>query len=41
MDGNIYDHDMKWDLEHSLPIEGQASRRLQRLIRALVAEGLL
>ena len=32
---------VKWDLEHSLPIEGRANRRLQRLIRSLVKEGLL
>ncbi|NNK45080.1 MAG: DUF4160 domain-containing protein [Altererythrobacter sp.] len=29
---------VKWDLEHALPIEGRASRRLRRLIRELVDE---
>ena len=32
---------VKWDLEHSLPIEGRASRRLRRLIKMLVNEGSL
>ncbi len=32
---------VKWDLENSLPIEGHASRRLKRMIRSLVEEGLL
>lgn len=32
---------LRWDLEHRLPMTGHASRRLRRLIDALVAEGRL
>jgi hypothetical protein len=32
---------LKWDMEHELPMEGIASRRVLRLIAELREEGLL
>jgi hypothetical protein len=32
---------VKWDLENDLPMEGQASRRIQELIEELRREGRL
>ena len=32
---------LKWDLERSKPIEGKASKKLIRMIQALVEEGKL
>lgn len=32
---------VKWDLEHGIPMQGQASARLVRLIEELIAEGEL
>ena len=32
---------VKWDLDRGRPMEGEASRRIRRLIRELEAEGLL
>jgi hypothetical protein len=32
---------VKWELDRWRPIEGKASRRILRILRALVAEGLL